>query len=89
MTDAVDLVRVAEAPHEGLVVCAAHHREVAVELAYEKLPEAESRFWGHRCVMCLVDPAPGRSCENAACKKPLHPRWPAVYCCNACALEDA
>jgi hypothetical protein len=38
--------------------------------------------------MCLFDAVPGRFCENEDCKKPLHPQWPAVYCCNKCALRD-
>ena len=83
-----DLVRVAEAPHEGLIVCLDHHREVAIDLAYEKIPAAQTKFWGHRCAMCGVDPVIGRRCENESCRRALHPRWPAVYCSNECALDD-
>ena len=82
------LVRVAEAPHEGLIVCMDHHREVAMDLAYEQLPAPEVKFWGHRCLMCIVDPSPGQLCERESCRRPLHPRWPAVYCSNTCALAD-
>ena len=82
------LVRVTEAPHEGLIICAEHQREAAFDLAFETLSEAEAKFWGQRCLMCGIDPVPGRSCENERCRRPLAPRWPAVYCCNACALED-
>lgn len=82
------LVRVAEAPHEGLIVCPDHHREVAFDLAFEKLSEAQSKFWGQRCAMCDVDPSVGRLCENESCRRRLHAQWPAVYCCNACALAD-
>jgi hypothetical protein len=31
----------------------------------------------------------GRVCHRDECEKPLHPQWPAVYCCNACAFADA
>ena len=82
------LVRVAEAPYEGLIVCLEHHREVAFDLAFEKLPATRVVFWGQRCAMCVVDPSPGRLCESERCRRPLHPRWPAVYCCNDCALDD-
>jgi hypothetical protein len=82
------LVRITGAQHEGLIVCPEHQREIAFDLAFEKLPEAEVKFWGQRCAMCGVDPSLGRSCENESCRSPLHPRWPAVYCCNACALDD-
>ena len=82
------LVRVAEAPHDGLIICLEHLRELAFDLAFEKLPEAQSKFWGQRCAMCCVESSPGRLCESESCRRPLHPRWPAVYCCNECALED-
>ncbi len=84
----IALVRVAEAPHEGLIVCMDHHREVTIDLAYEKLPSAEVEFWGQRCAMCGVDPSPGRLCESESCRRPLPAQWPAVYCCNDCALDD-
>lgn len=82
------LVRVAGAQHAGLVVCVDHLREVAFDLAYAKLPEAQVEFWGLHCAMCDVDPLPGRLCESALCRRPLHQQWPAVYCCNDCALDD-
>jgi len=43
---------------------------------------------GHTCLMCGVAAVSGRLCENDRCRRPLHPQWPAVYCCNDCALED-
>lgn len=82
------LVRGVEAPHENLVVCTEHLRDVANGLVIEELPATHVSFWELRCAMCGVDPSPGRSCENESCRRPLHPRWPAVYCCNECALED-
>lgn len=82
------LVRVTEAPHEGLIVCPLHQREVAFDLTFEKLHEAEAKFWGQRCLMCGIAPVLGRVCENERCGYPLAPCWPAVYCCNACARED-
>lgn len=85
------LVRVVQAPHEGMIVCRAHLREIAVGvvLAHEEIPTAQARFWGDRCLMCGVAAVPGRRCANVDCGDPLHPQWPAVYCCDECALEDA
>lgn len=76
--------------HEGMVICFEHLRqlELAVKPPIKEIPEDQIAFWGHRCLMCGVDAAPGRVCENEDCKKPLHAHWPAVYCCNDCALAD-
>ncbi|HSX23379.1 MAG TPA: hypothetical protein VLE97_11450 [Gaiellaceae bacterium] len=85
------LVRVtAPRRHEGVILCADHLREFAVDVdvAHEDVPADLAMFWGHRCLMCGVDEAPGRCCENPDCRRALHPRWPAVYCSNDCALED-
>lgn len=85
------LVRVtAPRRHEGVILCSDHLRQLAidVDLAHEDIPAELAAFWGHRCLMCGVDATPGRYCENADCRRALHPQWPAVYCCNDCALED-
>jgi len=83
------LVRVVIGVHEGLIICREHLAQLAADSAYEELPVAQVSFWNHRCAMCGVDPVPGRTCENASCRRELHPQWPAVYCCNECAREDA
>lgn len=41
------------------------------------------------CAMCQAVVAHGNVCHSDVCKTPLHPQWPAVYCSNRCALEDA
>lgn len=41
-----------------------------------------------KCAMCTTHRAEDNVCYNDACKKPLHPQWPAVYCTDRCALED-
>jgi len=80
-------------PYEGLIICRDHLRSVFDEdllpAVLTVLPVEVVAFWRHRCLMCGVDAVPGRLCENAGCRRPLHPQWPAVYCKNACALEDA
>ena len=77
---------------EGLIVCREHLREaIAPEdppFVAEPIPADRAEFWNYRCLMCGVDPSPGRRCENADCCRDLPPQWPAVYCCNGCALED-
>lgn len=83
------LVKVVAPPHEGMIICLDHLSQVEDVSIYEELPADQVAFWGHRCLMCGVDSVPGRSCGNENCKKPLHPQWPAIYCCNLCALEDA
>jgi hypothetical protein len=76
-------------PHQGLIVCRDHAGQIDVDpAALEEIPTDRVAFWGHRCIMCQFDPAPGRLCESEDCRKPLHPQWPAVYCSNECALED-
>lgn len=89
--DVMKLLRVtAPRRHEGVILCPDHLRQMALEvdLAHEEMPSQAVAFWGHRCLMCGVDAAPGRYCENVDCRRALHPQWPAVYCCNDCALED-
>ncbi len=77
-------------PHEGMIICLDHLRVIAYEAdpTCEEIPTDQIAFWSYRCLMCGVDEAPGRLCENEDCKQPLHPQWPAVYCCNRCAMED-
>ncbi len=43
---------------------------------------------GEACQMCTAPGAEGNVCHRDACKRSLHPQWPAVYCTDACALED-
>lgn len=42
-----------------------------------------------RCQMCEAPRVEGNLCHSHDCSEPLHPQWPAVYCSNACAREDA
>jgi hypothetical protein len=77
---------------EGLIICRDHLRQILAEdspFILEHFTADQIAFWNHRCLMCVVDKVPGRLCENEDCRRPLHPQWPAVYCCNDCALEDA
>lgn len=94
-TPAPTLIRVTYPPrYAGVIVCFDHLMELSdAELLQQGLRHDEIlsevvEFIGHRCLMCGVDPSPGRRCENESCRRALHPRWPAVYCCNECALED-
>lgn len=41
------------------------------------------------CALCRTVVAHGNTCYLERCAAPLHPQWPAVYCSDACALEDA
>jgi len=76
--------------HEGMVVCRDHLQQIGLAASppLEEIPAAQVSFWGYRCLMCGVEPVPDRLCVNEDCGRPLHERWPAVYCCNDCALED-
>jgi hypothetical protein len=75
--------------YEGLTICHEHLRQIEADLPFEELPAEQVSFWGDRCFMCGIASAPGRLCENKDCRCPLHPQWPAIYCCNECALKDA
>jgi len=57
--------------------------------AHVDLPEAEFQMAGYRRPGPEVPEVPGRVCENPDCRAPLDPKWPAVYCSNECAIEDA
>ena len=52
----------------------------------EDLQRLHGRFYDQRCALCGVTPSLNRC---LTCQKVLHPQWPAVYCSNRCALEDA
>lgn len=67
-----------------------HFRQIATgrASAHAELSADLATFWDDHCLMCGVEAVPDRLCENVDCKKLLHPQWPAVYCCNECALED-
>ncbi len=77
-------------PHEGMIICRDHLRQIVhdADPTVEEIPAAQVAFLGHRCLMCGIEPSPGRRCENEDCRQPLHPQWPAVYCCTSCALAD-
>lgn len=76
--------------YEGAIFCQEHLRQVIPDgdPPVQQLDAEQAAFWGHRCLMCGVEPAPDRLCENENCRRPLHPQWQAVYCSNDCALED-
>lgn len=87
--------------HAGVVLCRDHLSQLrSVELrrsilvedlrteVIEDLRTEDVASHGHRCIMCGVAAVPDRRCEYDRCRRPLHPQWPAVYCCNDCALED-
>ena len=46
-------------------------------------------FGVEKCRMCESVFAEGNICYADDCKRALHPQWPAVYCCSACAWGDA
>lgn len=85
------LVRVTYPPlYEGVVLCLDHLFQIGdTDFRHDEFSSDVVAFWGYRCSMCGVDPSPGRLCENERCRRPLHVQWPAVYCCNDCALDDA
>lgn len=78
---------------EGLIICRDHVPQIVVAedppFIMEHFTAEQVAFWNHRCLMCSVEAVPDRMCENEDCRRPLHPQWPALYCCNGCALEDA
>jgi hypothetical protein len=80
-------------PYEGLIICRDHLRQILSgddpPFILEEIDAARATFWNHRCLMCGVDPVPDRVCQNDRCGRALHPQWPAVYCKNLCATEDA
>lgn len=90
---------------DGLFLCETHFREAFLKMVppYRSLPRDEFGD-GHEldademqafkhvgyltgCGMCNQLPSPGRTCQR--CETPLHELWPAVYCSNECAIEDA
>lgn len=79
-------------PHrlEDVIICPDHLRRLAPDedVPVIEIPAAAAAFWGDRCLMCGVSAVPGRVCENVGCERALDPQWPAVYCCNDCALDD-
>ena len=90
-----NLVRLSTPEHdhryEGLIICRDHLPQILTDeppFLMEALAVDHVAFWNHRCLMCGVEAAPGRLCQSVDCRRPLHPQWPAVYCCNECALED-
>lgn len=59
-------------------------RQTGMQVA--DIQRLHARYYDERCAMCGVSPSANR-CLN--CAESLHPNWPAVYCTNRCALEDA
>ncbi len=45
-------------------------------------------FGEERCQMCETLGSLGNVCHDDSCARPLHPRWPAVYCSDDCAMRD-
>ena len=70
----------------GMVLCTQHVEETLAQETVE-IDEVSQEILKNRCAMCEAMPVEGRNCQN--CGTPLHPRWPAVYCSNKCALDDA
>jgi hypothetical protein len=65
--------------------------KIAEAVAQTGMIEADVRrlhahYYDERCAMCGVVASANR-CLN--CDEGLHPNWPAVYCSDACAMEDA
>jgi hypothetical protein len=62
--------------------------EVAAQtgMSVSDIRRLHAHYFDERCSMCGVVPSANR-CLN--CDKNLHLNWPAVYCTNACAMEDA
>jgi hypothetical protein len=44
---------------------------------------------GETCRMCETLHVDGNLCHHDGCRRRLHPRWPVVYCSDACARDDA
>jgi len=77
--------------HEGMVICLDHLREMrySFDPSFVEISHELATFMGYSCLMCGVTPSEGKLCENEDCREPLHAQWPAVYCCNDCALGDS
>lgn len=75
---------------DGLVACLKHVAELSRLNMFTEQGELVSLDEAS-CILCTstATPSLGRVCYRDACGKPLHPRWPAVYCSNACAWADA
>lgn len=78
----------------GQVVCDDHMTEhdIVLEGTPEWPPAPMDRIeleYAGRCFMCETPAVEGRTCALPSCGKALHPRWPAVYCSNRCAIKDA
>ena len=77
-------------PQEGMVLCAKHVEEIkyCFDPTVREVGENESLL-RRACAMCGVASVVGNVCCNDDCKTPLPSQWPAVYCSNRCALDDA
>lgn len=80
----------------GLVICQRCLRELAayrfagkaLHVAALGVRERLHALVQPACGLCDAAVAVGNRCYNELCGTPLHPRWPAVYCSDECALED-
>lgn len=55
-------------------------------LDYDDLRALHGPRLGEQCALCPTMHVEGNLCGS--CDQPLHPKWPAVYCSNECALND-
>jgi len=69
-----------------MYVCESHKDEAKLKDARfsASVVDALADFVKEECVMCRTKAVEGRTCHR--CDAALHPRWPGVYCSNACAL---
>lgn len=87
---------------DGLVLCETHFGEAFRQMVppWKSRPRDEQgdgqvlvmdettrSILKPRCGMCNQLSSPGRTCDR--CETPLHALWPACYCSNECAYEDA
>jgi len=80
----------------GMIICRRHliemreylRREGPLHVRALGVREKLQSLEPHNCRMCEMHIALGNKCRNDRCALPLHPQWPAVYCCNDCALDD-
>ncbi len=75
-------------PPDGVIVCVDHAKQL---WRMGGLIGDAPRVLGDAvCALCTSGVnSEGRVCHRDECERPLHPQWPAVYCCNACAFADA
>jgi hypothetical protein len=67
---------------DGMPICDRHTKETGLGVT-----PVHSNATPEPCLLCMTRAVYGRTCDH--CDRMLHPRWPAVYCSNQCALDDA